>query len=55
MTAKPPPTAADLLAARSFIAARYPRTPLYRSRLLEREHGGELWVKYENHGPIRSF
>jgi threonine dehydratase len=55
MTAKLPPTAADLLAARAFIAQRYPRTPLYRARLLEREHGGELWVKYENHGPIRSF
>lgn len=55
MTAALAPTPSDLLAARAFIAARYPRTPLYRAPLLEREHGGELWVKHENHGPIRSF
>src|SRR5216683_1963854 len=49
------PTPTDLLAARAFIAARYPRTPLYRAPFLSREHGGDLWVKHENHGPIRSF
>ena len=49
------PTPTDLLAARAFVAAHYPRTPLYRAPFLSREHGGELWVKYENQGPIRSF
>jgi threonine dehydratase len=53
--ANQPPTPTDLLAARAFIAAHYPRTPLYRAPFLAREHGGDLWVKYENHGPIRSF
>jgi threonine dehydratase len=49
------PTPVELLAAWHYVAARYPRTALRRAPLLEREHGGRLYVKYENHGPVRSF
>jgi threonine dehydratase len=54
MTAHPP-TPAELLRARSYLARHYPRTPLYPAPLLSRAHGGEIHVKYENHGPVRSF
>jgi threonine dehydratase len=49
------PSPLDLLRARAFIAAHYARTPLYPAPVLSRECGCELFVKHENHGPIRSF
>src|SRR5262245_16932919 len=49
------PTQVDLLRARSFVAAHYPRTPIYPVPALSQEYGCDLFVKYENHGPIRSF
>jgi threonine dehydratase len=54
MTVKAP-TPTDLLQAKSFVAAHYPRTPLYPAPILSRDHGREIFVKYENHGPVRSF
>jgi threonine dehydratase len=45
----------DLLEARSFVAARYPRTPLFPVPILSQESRCEVFVKYENHGPVRSF
>jgi threonine dehydratase len=51
----PAPTAEDFLKARSFIERNYLRTPLYPSPLLSQQHGCEVHVKYENHGPVRSF
>jgi threonine dehydratase len=50
-----PPTPVDLLRARSFVAAHYLRTPLYPATALSQEYACDLFVKYENHGPIRSF
>ena len=49
------PRPEDFLKARSFIEHRYLRTPLYPSPILTRQHGCEVFVKYENHGPVRSF
>ncbi|MBC8038440.1 MAG: pyridoxal-phosphate dependent enzyme, partial [Rhizobiales bacterium] len=49
------PSAEDFLKARSFIERNYLRTPLYRSPILSQQHGCEVFVKYENHGPVRSF
>src|SRR5205823_5598879 len=49
------PSPEELLAARAVVARSHPRTPLYRSPRLSRESGCEVHVKYENHGPIRSF
>ena len=49
------PTPADLLDAHSMLAHHYPRTPLYFSAALSRQSGCEVFVKYENHGPVRSF
>lgn len=58
-----PPNQVELTAARSVVAELHPRTPLYR---LETNGAGgletnradgraEIYVKYENHAPIRSF
>ena len=49
------PTVADLLEARKVVARYHPRTPLYFSATLSRHSGSEIYVKYENHSPIRSF
>jgi threonine dehydratase len=49
------PTSEDFLKARAFIERNYLRTLLYPSALLSQEHGCEVFVKYENHGPVRSF
>lgn len=49
------PTLADTLAARQIVARHHPRTPLYHSASLSRRFGSEVYVKYENHAPIRSF
>lgn len=49
------PTAIDLLKARAFMAQHYRTTPLNRIATLSRDHGLEAYVKFENHGPIRSF
>lgn len=49
------PTVTDLLTARRFMADHYLRTPLDPVAALSREHGLEAYVKFENHGPVRSF
>lgn len=49
------PTAIDLLKARAFMAGHYRTTPLNRIATLSRDYGLEAYVKFENHGPIRSF
>lgn len=49
------PTVADLLKARRFMERHYLRTPLYLVAALSREYGLEAYVKFENHGPVRSF
>jgi threonine dehydratase len=55
MMSKAPPDTAELLAARSFLQKHYPRTPLYPAPLLSRADSGRIYVKLENHGPVRSF
>jgi threonine dehydratase len=52
---KTPPCFAELLQARSFMAKHYNRTPLYPAPRLSRALGEKIYVKYENHGPVRSF
>ncbi|MBI3965634.1 MAG: threonine/serine dehydratase [Chloroflexi bacterium] len=49
------PTMRQILAAQRFLSGYLPRTPLYRSAALSARTGAEVWVKYENHGPIGSF
>ncbi|MCW5851684.1 MAG: threonine/serine dehydratase [Anaerolineae bacterium] len=49
------PTLGDTVAARQIVARYHPRTPLYPSASLSRRYGCQVWVKYENHAPIRSF
>jgi threonine dehydratase len=49
------PDATELLKARAFIERNYLRTALRPAPLLSREHGCEVFVKCENHGPVRSF
>jgi threonine dehydratase len=49
------PTMADLLEARGLVNRYLPRTPLYFSHGLSRLCGCEVYVKYENYSPIRSF
>jgi threonine dehydratase len=53
VTARPGP--AELLAARGFVAAHHPRTPLRRSGALSAATGCEVHVKCENEAPVRSF
>ncbi len=48
-------TLADVYRARSVVARYLPPTPLLRSRTLSEQLGCDLWVKYENCTPIRSF
>ncbi len=50
-----PPTAHDLLRARRVVSRDHPRTGLFRSDPWSSETGCEVYVKYENHTPIRSF
>jgi threonine dehydratase len=50
-----PPTSVDLAAARKIVGRHLPRTPLLRSSELSRRLGFDTYIKYENHGPIRSF
>src|SRR5262245_37990679 len=49
------PATIDLLKARAFMAQHYRPTPLDRIATLSRDYGLEAYVKFENHGPIRSF
>lgn len=49
------PTVTDLLKARRFMERHYLRTPLDPVAALSREYGLEAYVKFENHGPVRSF
>lgn len=52
MTTAEPPTPAELLAARRFVAEHHPRTPLRPFGI----HGGaEVLVKCEDQAPVRSF
>jgi len=49
------PSTIDLLKARAFMAQHYRPTPLDRIATLSRDLGLDAYVKFENHGPIRSF
>lgn len=49
------PTIADLLDARNVVRRYHPRTPLYRSSALSDRTGCDIYIKYENHSPVRSF
>src|SRR5436853_1951167 len=49
------PTIADLLDARNVVRRYHPRTPLYLSPALSNGAGCEIYIKYENHSPVRSF
>lgn len=49
------PTIIDFLKARAFLDRNYLRTPLLAAPSLSRQHGCEIFVKYENQGPVRSF
>ncbi len=49
------PTIADLLDARNVVRRYHPRTPLYLSPTLSDCAGCEIYIKYENHSPVRSF
>ncbi len=48
-------TLVDVYRARSVISRYLQPTPLLRSRTLSERLGCDLWVKYENCSPIRSF
>ena len=50
-----PPTFTDILRARDTIAPYLRPTPLYYYQGLSDEVGAEVWVKHENHQPIRAF
>lgn len=45
----------DVKSARTALAPHLAPTPLLRSRILSERLGCDLWVKYENCTPIRSF
>lgn len=49
------PNQIELTAARAIVAEHHPRTPLYRLETNAGDGNGEIYVKYENHGPVRSF
>lgn len=49
------PTFNDILRARETIAPYLRPTPLYNYQGLSDEVGTEVWVKHENHQPIRAF
>lgn len=51
----PPPTLADVYAARERISDVIRPTPLLRHALLVQESGLNLWVKHENHNPTSAF
>ena len=55
MTAWPVPDLADVLAARQRIAPYLRPTPLYHYPALDATAGAWLWVKHENHQPVRAF
>ncbi len=49
------PTFTDVLLARETIAPYLSPTPLYHYPGLSNKVGAEIWVKHENHQPIRAF
>ena len=49
------PTFTDILQARHTIAPHLHSTPLYSYQGLSDQVGTEVWVKHENHLPIRAF
>lgn len=49
------PTLAEVYRARQIVGRYLPPTPLLRSRALSERTGCEVYVKYENLSPIRSF
>jgi threonine dehydratase len=49
------PSAIDLLKAHAFMEKNYLRTALHPVPVLSRDHGCSIFVKCENHGPVRSF
>ncbi len=46
---------AEVYRARNVISPFLPPTPLLRSQILSERYGCDLWIKYENCSPIRSF
>jgi threonine dehydratase len=46
---------ADVLRARQVVQRHLPPTPLLRNQVLSERYGCDLWIKYENCSPIRSF
>jgi threonine dehydratase len=50
-----PPTAADILDARTVIQRFLRRTPLYQYPGLSDLLGCQVWIKHENHQPIGAF
>ena len=51
----PPPTFADVLAARRVISRYLRPTPLHNYPLLDELVGAQVWVKHENYQPIGAF
>lgn len=51
----PRPTLIDIVKARTVIRSYLRPTPLYRAPALSQMLGIDLFIKYENHQPIRSF
>jgi threonine dehydratase len=49
------PNQVELTAAHAIVAQHHPRTPLYRLDPGAYPGAGEVYVKYESHGPVRSF
>jgi threonine dehydratase len=49
------PNQIELTAARVVVGEHHPHTPLYRLENDDWGGIGEIYVKYENHGPVRSF
>ena len=50
-----PTVLSDVYRARQVVHRHLAPTPLLYNRTLSREYGCEIWVKYENCSPIRSF
>ena len=49
------PSLTDVYRARQLVGRHLPPTPLLHNRTLSRDYGCEVWVKYEDCSPIRSF
>jgi len=49
------PSHVELRAARAVVSEHHPRTPLYRLEVDPLADRRNVFIKYENHGPVRSF